>query len=764
LEQEGDGKVPTFIENAFDNTSGFSNAFDCQPLINNTDLIRENPFIQQIDYSTNIITPINFDAIINGSALKSTVPESNYTQNAWSIPRYSGSKTQANDVNSIEGLEGGFGTLPVIDYKTAYFAYCDQVLDPYPVLNNATQWNIKYLINEGGDALNPRLSPYTAFDVEQSWEVGGIARGAINQISGSSQYDSLNKNNIVGDIAKEPIGVLWSQTSAITNSSFIPLAGNPTRVTEYSASFLNYGMNANGTAYVGAFDNNKAPIYSNLLAGITQSGDYSVTTSSRYGISGSSPTSYASSSIVTASSLPYANPGEFYFNKDQFAINNELGLSGRQLSDTWTLNGSFKFPSTPPRTFRTSTGGWNDSSDYNEGIVGSIFIALEYNDSLANINTGWIPMNLNIVTPPIMQIVYGENSKVNINMITMFGANNCGLRNSGKSFEAYLNCTSVRNAANQLGRSAYEAQYVLFNINLRNANTEILRAERRYRWTSRLHYASETIDNKLNYFNPLTTPEGTTILPPVRGPFVDASVLGTRPIDNSVDNAINSPYWLFPSSITTNQIFLSSSNGNAAYGIENGYFQGYIPYTASANNRFPGGLEPEDTTIPSYNILLNVLVDDEIRFENNEFLTFKIIEVLPPSETPNGKLLLTLDRDIPPSVNKDFFLIRRYRYSPNTIITNTLFPYGSLPIKKEFVPTSTTTTIFTGSATFPTTNATQSISTLTNPSGSLVTRYSPLTKKENTPSGFLFPEFPTEGIELRPDQILFDLRDKKLID
>jgi len=38
-----------------------------------------------------------------------------------------------------------------------------------------------------------------------------------------------------------------------------------------------------------------------------------------------------------------------------------------------------------------------------------------------------------------------------------------------------------------------------------------------------------------------------------------------------------------------------------------------------------------------------------------------------------------------------------------------------------------------------------------------------LAKSDNTPSGILFPEYPTALIELEPDKVITDLRDKKLI-
>ena len=110
---------------------------------------------------------------------------------------------------------------------------------------------------------------------------------------------------------------------------------------------------------------------------------------------------------------------------------------------------------------------------------------------------------------------------------------------------------------------------------------------------------------------------------------------------------------------------------------------GYLPYTASENPRFPGGIEPLDTDIPSYNIPWSLQINDEIRFENNEAQTYKIIDIVTPSQALDGFLTITLDRDVDLSVQKDFFLIRRYQFSPNTLISDNLFPYGGLKTVKK---------------------------------------------------------------------------------
>ena len=76
-------------------------------------------------------------------------------------------------------------------------------------------------------------------------------------------------------------------------------------------------------------------------------------------------------------------------------------------------------------------------------------------------------------------------------------------------------------------------------------------------------------------------------------------------------------------------IELSSSNGNNNYGL--GYYQGYLPYTASSNNNFPGGFEPQDTAWPLPNVPYAFRINDEIRFQNDERFAYKIAKVLSPA-------------------------------------------------------------------------------------------------------------------------------------
>ena len=79
-------------------TSKFEGS-DCDILLNNVEIYRENPFLQDIDYSQNPNIPVNFNALLSGSAVLGTVPSSYYTTQYHAGPRYRGTKNQSLDVN-----------------------------------------------------------------------------------------------------------------------------------------------------------------------------------------------------------------------------------------------------------------------------------------------------------------------------------------------------------------------------------------------------------------------------------------------------------------------------------------------------------------------------------------------------------------------------------------------------------------------------------------------------------------------------------------
>ena len=103
------------------------------------------------------------------------------------------------------------------------------------------------------------------------------------------------------------------------------------------------------------------------------------------------------------------------------------------------------------------------------------------------------------------------------------------------------------------------------------------------------------------------------------------------------------------------------------------------------------------------------------------------------------------------------------------MILNSLFPYGGLKTDRVEVDDTLTTgvTKFFDANGDPVANGdtvfTQSMSSTSSIEPRFAYIERALAKSDNTPSGILFPEYPTALIELEPDKVITDLRDKKLI-
>ena len=268
----GDGLVPTNFEGAFSGSIPFDKAEDCQPFINNISADRENSLYMDVDYQTGLYIPTNQEQIQNRTAQKADVADSNYTMARSIQPRYEGSFQSSFDLNSINGLEGGYG-LPPIDYQTAFFGYANEVTDPYPMINGTTQANIKYLIDGSGKATQPNLSTWASYDLESTFQVfstdpetGDIkyfnrARIAINPDEQQTQYLALQGSQQLREVAKRAEPVVYSQTSSAGYATDIPFGGNPNAVSNFSSDFTNYSLTALGQAWTGDRDDKIFNIY-----------------------------------------------------------------------------------------------------------------------------------------------------------------------------------------------------------------------------------------------------------------------------------------------------------------------------------------------------------------------------------------------------------------------------------------------------------------------------------------------------------------------
>jgi hypothetical protein len=217
-------------------TPNFYNS-DQNPTINNAFDDRLSTIYQDVDYSTGITIPTNFEVLINGNAQKAAVQDSNYTTQRHIIPRYEGSKSTSQFLNKwTSGDEGTYGKLPTIESLKTYVAYCDFIGGWPPERMNASGAHILYLIKEDGTVVIPNTSENSLSINKGTFESG--ERVSIESQTTSTSGDSNFRNIIRGGTRIEPIlytQIGHSSPSWSTGSNAISFSNiDPSAIGSYS--------------------------------------------------------------------------------------------------------------------------------------------------------------------------------------------------------------------------------------------------------------------------------------------------------------------------------------------------------------------------------------------------------------------------------------------------------------------------------------------------------------------------------------------------
>ena len=208
---------------------------DYNPLLNNIEEPRLNTFYQKVDYYPGIITPTNFNLLLSGSALKAAIPDSNYTINRHIIPRYKGSKSTSQLLNTwssastISGINyltnspyediGTYGKTPTVENLKTVIAYADSIGGWPPERMNASGISVKYLINADGRITIPNTTENSLADIQNSFITNErlIIESNNIQFGEATQY----RNIIRGGSRIEPI--LYTQSGSAPNAGWEPI-------------------------------------------------------------------------------------------------------------------------------------------------------------------------------------------------------------------------------------------------------------------------------------------------------------------------------------------------------------------------------------------------------------------------------------------------------------------------------------------------------------------------------------------------------------
>jgi hypothetical protein len=773
---------------------------DCNPTINNIVGDRPNQRLQDVDYSVNILNPINFDQIIRDEAVRATVPESNYTQIGFTNQRYFGSSTTREEINEYHPLSPidsnnkiyydkspslinngkgpSLGKVPNIELKNGYIAYFNKIIDPYPNLNGKTAYYVKYLIDESGTIFDPTLSDINYSIFEKTFQLYDYdkkptkIKASLQSIEEAKELSQLNKGLAnTFKLGEYPIPILYTQTSSLGHVNSIPLSGSKFYTSlGPGATFSNFGFSASaqftGTGYDPASSRLDSSTFTNILSDYTGVGT---------DIGLFEPTEGTGS---------YISNGEFQFPLDAASI--VPNTPGAVLCDDYQLNGTYKFYTTSiPWSTRTldmirdndaSNKAKIDFMTFNLDVYQTSSAISGYQKSSTDFNISSMDLNIYIdadtSTPTIFTVNIPTGTQLSEEGSTL------GLRKTTTGASLDLN-------SQWLYKQLIEQNGGAWNTNNRTRTdfeiafgggwdgygigTYGLNTPRAVQWEWVLNF---TLGFNANYFKQGSgykfVGNGTMVQkhdssPPgvVNDPYLqiddnaaierydnpywyrnffpqipgrpDAPILElqlTSPKAGSFQNQNGAlaPYWRRYGS-TTNQLYMASDTLNQAYAIkdEDGnydkyYVQAKIPYSGSTNTDFPLTKEPDFIEFDPVVDIWSLEEGDEIRFENNEDLTFRISSIdgqkpiIPPTESPTGQLIVTVSPsfDQVEPTNFDFFVVRRYKENRNFIILDQQKPYG-FPVSASSSP------------------------------------------------GILLPEHRIEKYDRNPDEVLKDLIEKRII-
>jgi hypothetical protein len=184
-------------------TPNFYNS-DENALLNDVHGLRLSNFYQDVDYSSGVLIPTNFDLLLDEEATKAAVQDSNYSSFRHINPRYNGSKSTSQKLNVwTSGDEGTFGKLPTIESTKIYAAYCDFIGGYPPERMNSSGAHIIYLIKEDGTVVIPNTTENSLEINQGTFESG--ERISITSKNLTSGEAAPYRNIIRGGTRIEPI-------------------------------------------------------------------------------------------------------------------------------------------------------------------------------------------------------------------------------------------------------------------------------------------------------------------------------------------------------------------------------------------------------------------------------------------------------------------------------------------------------------------------------------------------------------------------------
>lgn len=710
----------------FNNSNLFNQDLDCHPDLNNIDSSRENGTIFDLEYSNDILIPKNLKQVMDRTEVPSTVNPYLYSLTGIKNSRFDGSYIYNQKINEYTDKDRNtYGKTPSIEVKRAYFAYYNALHNLYPLVNNKILFDIKYMVGPQGEISSPVMDEIAQLNLINTFSMEEISDEVkiYADTSKYTEFKDINKKFFIDTLGWKPYPVFYSQISATPTK--LP---NGEIEKPYATKIDFWGLKE--TLGEQPFNDYSFEANNDIAGSIAPTTEIDGVLS---------PDNVRSLDIddngnPTNINTPWYNPSS---GVTTLPITDKDPGIGKPLSNNY----KFTFEHTIPTTYIhdikyqnitkkrqwlfwnktiTTNGTFEDVGYYELWVDGEGFqTSNTYN------NSSLVPKTFNLKNYSIsMNVYYTDSFSPNGYKVVSFDVSNSlmliNTKNNGQSIILKFNNDIIegliKNSGYSIKTTAQGGNLSLITWTIKGEVDDSIVQGSKFNIKVKGELSKmEPIANQnpQNQFFPSDTILGTQS--PVSNDII--RLLGDRQDESrSIDIGTNGKYWAFPdiNGIKYNMLTLEVANANSVWGKK--LRQVDLKYKPTESKLFRDGKEPTYTSFPKIQYSWEPEVGDEIRFGNDENEVYTIVLVEGPKTIDNNsdKLRITLDRDITPTLDLNFFLIRRWKEERGNIIVN---------------------------GEFPQTNS----------------------ETVNTTQGFIFPEYLSDEINSNPDKILKDLTEKGII-
>jgi hypothetical protein len=170
------------------------------PTLNNISEARKSVQYMDIDYSSNIVTPVNIGFITSRSFgqiteqatafLDAPIQDSNYTLLRNVNPRYLGSKTISAKYNDYTIGDSSYGQTAAIDLNSLKFAYFSEVVETGSLFPERSNVYLKYLIDGRSNVTELTRKNESIFELQNIFNSNKLANISLdnNQLYTDQKY------------------------------------------------------------------------------------------------------------------------------------------------------------------------------------------------------------------------------------------------------------------------------------------------------------------------------------------------------------------------------------------------------------------------------------------------------------------------------------------------------------------------------------------------------------------------------------------------